>query len=279
MTPLSSLSQRPGMGAPCCRLCSGNWPSKGQRAAPARRTSHHPRPVARSAGGLPAAPSSQPIPEPPTPAPTPASRPHPDPPPPPPHTPCSLLSKLDFADMKFSLYFLGYAKPEEVPEDPGEGGRAPGLDAALAALAAPPLAPLTCERPLPCHAHGRPRTHLHTPACSGAVSLDDGPAGLPGAVSMPARLPAACATHPACPCTISCGSDLLSRSMLENASKAHGCWLPRQEERLPLPCRWPCPAAPTTGAQRVTQSSRGTAMATQTRAEATVGAGCCVSLI
>lgn len=23
--------------------------------------------------------------------------------------------------MKFSLYFLGYAKPEDVPEDPGEG--------------------------------------------------------------------------------------------------------------------------------------------------------------
>lgn len=34
--------------------------------------------------------------------------------------PRSLLSKLDFADMKFSLYFLGYTKPEEVPEDPGE---------------------------------------------------------------------------------------------------------------------------------------------------------------
>ncbi|KAL4439269.1 hypothetical protein ABPG77_004171 [Micractinium sp. CCAP 211/92] len=32
----------------------------------------------------------------------------------------TLLSKLDFADMKFSLYFLGYAKPEEVPEDPVE---------------------------------------------------------------------------------------------------------------------------------------------------------------
>ncbi|KAL4428384.1 hypothetical protein ABPG75_002473 [Micractinium tetrahymenae] len=32
----------------------------------------------------------------------------------------TLLSKLDFADMKFSLYFLSYAKPEDVPEDPVE---------------------------------------------------------------------------------------------------------------------------------------------------------------
>lgn len=32
----------------------------------------------------------------------------------------TLLCKLDFADMKFSLYFLGYQKPEDVPEDPVE---------------------------------------------------------------------------------------------------------------------------------------------------------------
>ncbi|PSC70835.1 glyoxalase I [Micractinium conductrix] len=32
----------------------------------------------------------------------------------------TLLAKLDFADMKFTLYFLGYYKPEDVPEDPVE---------------------------------------------------------------------------------------------------------------------------------------------------------------
>ncbi|KAL6767056.1 hypothetical protein ACKKBG_A38405 [Auxenochlorella protothecoides x Auxenochlorella symbiontica] len=34
----------------------------------------------------------------------------------------TLLTKLDFNDMKFSLYFLGVADPEEVPEDPVERG-------------------------------------------------------------------------------------------------------------------------------------------------------------
>ena len=28
-----------------------------------------------------------------------------------------LLSKLDFPDMKFSLYFLGFEKAEDIPED------------------------------------------------------------------------------------------------------------------------------------------------------------------
>ncbi|KAI3428531.1 hypothetical protein D9Q98_007354 [Chlorella vulgaris] len=32
----------------------------------------------------------------------------------------TLLCKLDFAEMKFSLFFLGYQKPEDVPEDPVE---------------------------------------------------------------------------------------------------------------------------------------------------------------
>jgi hypothetical protein len=32
---------------------------------------------------------------------------------------CRLLAKLDFADMKFSLIFLGFQRPEDVPEDPG----------------------------------------------------------------------------------------------------------------------------------------------------------------
>lgn len=34
--------------------------------------------------------------------------------------PHRLLCKLDFADMKFSLYFLGYQDPAAVPEDPVE---------------------------------------------------------------------------------------------------------------------------------------------------------------
>ncbi|EFN55203.1 hypothetical protein CHLNCDRAFT_134426 [Chlorella variabilis] len=32
----------------------------------------------------------------------------------------TLLCKLDFADMKFSLYFLAYQSPEDVPADPVE---------------------------------------------------------------------------------------------------------------------------------------------------------------
>jgi hypothetical protein len=36
---------------------------------------------------------------------------------------CRLLAKLDFADMKFSLYFLGYASPEDVPDDPVDRAR------------------------------------------------------------------------------------------------------------------------------------------------------------
>lgn len=35
----------------------------------------------------------------------------------------SLLCKLDFPDMKFSLYFMGYCSPEDVPEDPVERAR------------------------------------------------------------------------------------------------------------------------------------------------------------
>ena len=30
----------------------------------------------------------------------------------------TLVCKLDFADMRFSLYFLGYVEKEEIPEDP-----------------------------------------------------------------------------------------------------------------------------------------------------------------
>ena len=33
---------------------------------------------------------------------------------------CRLLCKLDFADAKFSLYFLGYYPAEAVPDDPQE---------------------------------------------------------------------------------------------------------------------------------------------------------------
>lgn len=32
----------------------------------------------------------------------------------------TLLAKLEFADMRFSLYFVGYADPADVPEDPVE---------------------------------------------------------------------------------------------------------------------------------------------------------------
>ena len=43
----------------------------------------------------------------------------------------TLLCKLDFPDMKFSLYFVGYANAEDVPEDPVERTRwmfgVPGL--------------------------------------------------------------------------------------------------------------------------------------------------------
>lgn len=35
----------------------------------------------------------------------------------------TLLAKLDFADMKFTLYFLGYEKKEDIPEDPAERAR------------------------------------------------------------------------------------------------------------------------------------------------------------
>lgn len=35
----------------------------------------------------------------------------------------TLLCKLDFPDMAFSLYFVGYCKPEDVPEDPVERAR------------------------------------------------------------------------------------------------------------------------------------------------------------
>lgn len=35
----------------------------------------------------------------------------------------TLLSRFDFADMKFSLYFLGYADPDEIPDDPVERAR------------------------------------------------------------------------------------------------------------------------------------------------------------
>lgn len=30
----------------------------------------------------------------------------------------TLLCKLDYKDMEFSLYFLGYVDPSEIPEDP-----------------------------------------------------------------------------------------------------------------------------------------------------------------
>lgn len=30
----------------------------------------------------------------------------------------TLLTKLDFPEMKFSLYFVGYEKPEDIPDDP-----------------------------------------------------------------------------------------------------------------------------------------------------------------
>jgi lactoylglutathione lyase len=32
----------------------------------------------------------------------------------------TLLAKLDFPSMSFSLYFLGYEKVEDIPEDPAE---------------------------------------------------------------------------------------------------------------------------------------------------------------
>jgi lactoylglutathione lyase len=32
----------------------------------------------------------------------------------------TLLLKLDFPDSKFSLYFLGYCKEEDIPEDAAE---------------------------------------------------------------------------------------------------------------------------------------------------------------
>jgi lactoylglutathione lyase len=35
----------------------------------------------------------------------------------------TLLCKLDYTDMAFSLYFLGYVDPSEVPEDPVERAR------------------------------------------------------------------------------------------------------------------------------------------------------------
>lgn len=35
----------------------------------------------------------------------------------------TLIARLDFNDMKFSLYFLAYVKPEDVPEDPVERAR------------------------------------------------------------------------------------------------------------------------------------------------------------
>lgn len=31
-----------------------------------------------------------------------------------------LLSKLDFPDMKFTLYFMGFEKPEDIPQDTEE---------------------------------------------------------------------------------------------------------------------------------------------------------------
>ena len=33
---------------------------------------------------------------------------------------CSLLSKFDFPDMSFTLYFLGYEPLEKIPDDPTE---------------------------------------------------------------------------------------------------------------------------------------------------------------
>lgn len=33
---------------------------------------------------------------------------------------CRLICKLDFADAKFSLYFLGYHSADAIPEDPQE---------------------------------------------------------------------------------------------------------------------------------------------------------------
>jgi lactoylglutathione lyase len=35
----------------------------------------------------------------------------------------TLLAKLDFQDMKFTLYFLGYEKKQDIPEDPAERAR------------------------------------------------------------------------------------------------------------------------------------------------------------
>lgn len=32
----------------------------------------------------------------------------------------TLLAKLDFPSMSFTLYFLGYEKTEDIPEDPAE---------------------------------------------------------------------------------------------------------------------------------------------------------------
>lgn len=33
---------------------------------------------------------------------------------------CSLITKLDFPEMKFSLYFLGFHALDEIPEDPAD---------------------------------------------------------------------------------------------------------------------------------------------------------------
>ena len=52
---------------------------------------------------------------------------------------CRLLAKLDFADMKFSLIFLGYQRPEDVPEDPGGWAGWLGGARADAEAAADPL--------------------------------------------------------------------------------------------------------------------------------------------
>lgn len=34
-----------------------------------------------------------------------------------------MLAKLDFPDMEFSLYFMGYEKAEDVPSNPKEAAR------------------------------------------------------------------------------------------------------------------------------------------------------------
>jgi lactoylglutathione lyase len=39
----------------------------------------------------------------------------------------TLLAKLDFPDMSFTLYFLGYEDPADIPEDPRERVRGGGV--------------------------------------------------------------------------------------------------------------------------------------------------------